>query len=257
MSSTSSWLEACKFRLFKLARRRLRKAGYSLVRSPLRQTGAPDWDVLDWIAAQARIRTIVDIGASDGEYGAYLRDFFGAATIHAFEPLAESFAKLADLKARIPGLIVYPVALSDRAGRATFFENEFAPASSLLRVSDDARRAFPETEGESSVTVPLALLDEILPPESLEPDILIKIDVQGAEDRVIRGGRRVFGAAAAVLIEMSFVPFYEGQPLFDEVHRLLQSCGLQLAGFKNQVNDPSTGRPLFAHCLYLRPGRGV
>ena len=58
--------------------------------------------------------------------------------------------------------------------------------------------------------------------------------------------------AKVVLIEMSFVPFYDEQPLFEEVHCLLEDCGLRLAGFKNQINDPSSGRPLFAHCLYRR-----
>ena len=93
----------------------------------------------------------------------------------------------------------------------------------------------------------------MLPVDTLERDIMIKIDVQGAEDRVIRGGRAVFSAAKIVLIEMSFVPFYDEQPLFEEVHGLLEACGLRLAGFKNQINDPGSGRPLFAHCLYRRP----
>ena len=37
------------------------------------------------------------------------------------------------------------------------------------------------------------------------------------------------------------------------VHRLLERCGLRLAGFKNQIDEPQTGQPLFAHCLYHRP----
>ena len=110
----------------------------------------------------------------------------------------------------------------------------------------------------AEVTVTVARLDDILPADSIEPDVMIKIDVQGAEDRVIRGGRAVFSRASIVLIEMSFVPFYEGQPLFEEVHRLLVDCGLRLAGIKNQINDPASGRPLFAHCLYHRPeGAGL
>jgi len=65
--------------------------------------------------------------------------------------------------------------------------------------------------------------------------------------------KAVFSAAKIVLVEMSFVPIYQGQPLFEEVHRLLERCGLRLAGFKNQIEQPQTGQPLFAHCLYHRP----
>ncbi len=239
-------------RILKLAQRQARRAGYALVVAPARETGAPTWDVWDWVAAQAQIRTIIDIGANDGEYGAYLHEFFAARTVHAFEPLASSRAKLDALRGRIPDLRVHTVALSDEVGQAIFHENAFGPASSLLQISDEARRAFPETESAVAVTVPLARLDDILSVDTLEPDIFIKIDVQGAEDRVIRGGQAVFSAASVVLIEMSFAPFYVGQPLFDDVHRQLTTCGLHFAGFKNQINDPSNGRPLFAHCLYLR-----
>ena len=77
--------------------------------------------------------------------------------------------------------------------------------------------------------------------------------VQGVEDRVIRGGRAVFSAAKIVLIEMSFTAMYDGQPLFEEVHTLLEECGLRLAGFKNQIDSVETGQPLFAHCFYRRP----
>lgn len=244
--------DGIKRRLLTFAKRRLRLAGYSLVAAHARETGSPDWDVWDWVAAHAQVRTIIDIGANDGAYGAYLHGFFAAATVHAFEPLASSRAKLEALRDRIPGLTIHAVALSDEAGTATFFENEFSAASSLLRISDEARRAFPETDRAAAVTVPLARLDDVLPVDALERDILIKIDVQGVEDRVIRGGQAIFSVASVVLIEMSFVPFYVGQPLFEEVHRLLEACGLRMAGFKNQINDPGTGRPLFAHCLYVR-----
>ena len=147
---------------------------------------------------------------------------------------------------------MHQVALAEAPGEATFFENGYGPASSLLRVSDVSRRVFLETERESAVTVALARLDDVLPADTLERDIMIKIDVQGAEDRVIKGGRAVFSAAKIVLVEMAFVPIYQGQPLFEEVHGLLEACGLRLAGFKNQIDEPYR-QPLFAHCLYHRP----
>jgi hypothetical protein len=98
----------------------------------------------------------------------------------------------------------------------------------------------------------VARLDDVLDVNALKGDILIKIDVQGVEDRVIRGGRAIFSTAALVLVEMSFVHMYEQQPIFDEINDLLRECGLQLAGVKNQIEDPATGQPLFVHCFYRR-----
>src|SRR5204863_5653458 len=153
----------------------------------------------------------------------------------------------------IPALTIHQLALADEPGRETFFENGYGPASSLLRISDLSKSAFPETDRESATTVKVARLDDVLDASSLERDVLIKIDVQGVEDRVIRGGRAVFSAAKIVLIEMSFTAMYDRQPLFEEVHTLLEECGLRLAGFKNQIDSVETGQPLFAHCFYRRP----
>jgi FkbM family methyltransferase len=239
--------------LIKIAQRRARRYGYSLVMAPSRGAGAPVWDAWDWIRSTTNVKTIVDIGANDGAYSEYLNGFFQPRAIHAFEPLPSCQEALAALGRRLPNLTVHQVALADAPGEAAFFENGYAPASSLLRVSDLSRQVFPETERETAVTVALARLDDVLPVETLERDIMIKIDVQGVEDRVIKGGRAVFSAAKIVLVEMSFVPIYQGQPLFEEVHRLLEGCGMRLAGFKNQIDQPQTGQPLFAHCLYHRP----
>lgn len=239
--------------LVKLLQRQARRFGYSLAPLPPPDTGGSTWEIWNWVRSTSNIQTVIDIGANDGEYAAYLGEFFKPAAIHVFEPLDSCQPKLAALRARLPQLTVHQTALSDIDGEASFFSNEYAPASSLLAVSDLSRRVFPETERASRATVRLARLDDALPPDTLARDILIKIDVQGVEDRVIRGGQAVFSAANIVLIEMAFVAVYERQPLFEEVHQLLQRCGLQLAGFKNQIDDIQTGQPLFAHCLYRRP----
>src|SRR4051794_38151517 len=240
-------------RLRKIVQRRLRRYGYSLVPASARGAGAPAWDVWSWIRETSDIRTIVDIGANTGAYVSYLHEFFHPAAIHAFEPLAACQPKLAALREQIPALTIHQLALADEPGQETFFENGYGPASSLLRISDLSKSAFPETDRESATTVKVARLDDVLDAASLERDVLIKIDVQGVEDRVIQGGQAVFSAASVVLIEMSFMPMYDGQPLFEEVHNLLEGCGLRLAGFKNQINSVETGQPLFAHCFYRRP----
>jgi hypothetical protein len=62
----------------------------------------------------------------------------------------------------------------------------------------------------------------------------------------------VLARARCVVIEMSFVALYEGQPQFEEVHDLLVRLGYRLAGLRNHIDSPRSGQPLFAHCLYLR-----
>src|SRR3954451_5105975 len=132
-------------RAFKLAQRRLRGHGLSLVEAPARSLGPPTWDVWDWVAKTTNVRTLIDIGANDGAYAEYLNDFFKPGAVHVFEPLAASQPHLRELGARLPHLTVHPVAVADESGKASFFQNAYAPASSLLPVSEHSRRIFPET----------------------------------------------------------------------------------------------------------------
>jgi FkbM family methyltransferase len=212
----------------------------------------PTPDVWVWLRSILSIQTVIDIGANTGEYAEFLNGFFRPAAIYAFEPLGSCQTQLQRLTWQIPHLKIFQVALDDHAGEETFWENAYGPSSSLLHVSEIHKQAFPHTERESQSTVKVARLDDVLDVDTLQGDILIKIDVQGVEDRVIRGGRAIFSAAAAVLIELSFVQMYEQQPVFDEIDALLRECGLRLAGVKNQIEDPATGQPLFVHCFYRR-----
>ncbi|WP_347259073.1 FkbM family methyltransferase, partial [Methylocaldum sp.] len=172
------------------------------------------------------------------------------------EPLPGCAAQVRQRENTIRNLTVFECAVSDHDGMATLFENAYAPASSLLPVSSISTNEFPQTAGQQkAVEVAVHRLDDLIDESSLEDAVLIKIDVQGLEDKVIRGGEKTFRAAKFVLIEMSFVPMYDGQPLFEEVHELLVNIGFRFAGIKNQVDSPTTGQPLFMHCLYVNKNR--
>lgn len=56
--------------------------------------------------------------------------------------------------------------------------------------------------------------------------------------------------AAVILIEMTFLPLYEGQALFNGVHRRLDELGLELIGFRGQHASETKGEPIFAHTVY-------
>jgi len=227
-----------------------RQLGYKIVRTG--QSYSPLPDALDWIQSSQNIRTVLDIGANNGDFAAFLSSHFKAHKTYAFEPLASCERDLRSKAERIPNFHVFNVALSDHSGTEILYENSYSPASSLLRMEKITKIEFPQTVGEIPRRVQVCPLDDLLNPDLLEKNIFVKVDVQGLEDRVIRGGRRVFSAAQCVLIEMSFVPMYEGQPLFEEVHSQLVEIGFRFAGLKNQINSPRTSRPSFAHCLYLR-----
>ncbi len=234
-----------------LIRRLLNNMGYE-IRRLNGSSGGTLPDFWTWLRVSGDVRTILDIGANNGEFAEFLSTYFDAQQTIAIEPLPKCAAEIRKRKKAIKNLTVFECALSDHQSRAVLFENAYAPASSLLSVSKISKDEFPQTAvNQGEVEVAVCRLDDLIDLDILEKKILIKIDVQGFEDKVIRGGKKIFSSANFVLIEMSFVPMYDGQPLFEEVHELFVSMGFRFAGFKNQIDSPKTGRPLFAHCLYL------
>jgi FkbM family methyltransferase len=208
-------------------------------------------DIWIWLRENYPIATIIDIGANNGDFAEFLAGYFKARETYVFEPLTLYVPELEKKAQEINNFKIFNVALSNERRTQDFYQNSYGPASSLLRVNDVSIEEFPQTAEETKIVVDVVPLDELIEVESLQPDIFIKIDVQGVEDKVIQGGKKTFASARCVLIEMSFVLMYKEQPLFEEVHSLLVELGFRFAGIKNQIAS-SEGQPLFAHCFYLR-----
>jgi FkbM family methyltransferase len=70
----------------------------------------------------------------------------------------------------------------------------------------------------SDVEVPLEALDSVLP-AFVAPSarLFVKADVQGYEKEVLLGAKQILAQTIALQLEVSFVPLYDGQPLFQEI----------------------------------------
>lgn len=206
-----------------------------------------DFFDLRCLARRCSIEAVVDIGANDGAFAAYLSQTFACQRVIAIEPLP---GRREQLLAR--GYETHSVALSDKAGDATFYVSAADAASSLLPLTDLCKSEYPQVATVNEIRVPVRRLDDLLAPVA---EALIKIDAQGAELEILRGGARVMSAARLVLVEMTFRPLYAGQALFNDVHRELDRLGFDLAGFRTQTVSVTSGEPLFGHAVYEARGR--
>lgn len=59
----------------------------------------------------------------------------------------------------------------------------------------------------------------------------LKMDVQGSELSILEAGREVLADCLVVQLEAQFVPFYEDQPLFGDLDRLMRDAGFWLHKF--------------------------
>jgi FkbM family methyltransferase len=121
----------------------------------------------------------IDVGAAQGDILREMVLMAPQGQHTAFEPIPAAWKAL---KVRFPTVEIHGIALSNQAGDAEYHIADDAPLSGLQQ--RDWLGASYET-----ITVPVARLDELVP-AGKEVDF-IKIDVEGAQVRVLQGATRV------------------------------------------------------------------
>lgn len=201
------------------------------------------------------IKTIIDVGASTGRYFAKIVSrYFPNANIYCFEPLAEPFKQLKRWADKQNGKVeVFNLALGDKEEEIEIFNHlEHSASSSILKTTEICETLYPFTKKQTTKTVKMTTLDKAVASisKTLSSDILIKLDVQGYEDRVIKGGIKTFNKAKACLLEVSIDKLYENQTTFREVFFLLDELGYRYAGNLEQTYD-NDGHVIFINAVFV------
>ena len=132
--------------------------------------------------------------------------------------------------------------------------NDYSQSSSLLPMAELHKTAFPETRHSSPETVQVKRLDDLADELRIERPMLLKIDVQGFEAKVIAGATEVLRAADVIIVETGVEALYEGQALFDDVYRMLYERGFPYRGNHNQLLSSHDGRVLQADAFFTPAG---
>ncbi|MEI9947346.1 MAG: FkbM family methyltransferase [Chitinophagaceae bacterium] len=221
--------------------------GYNIVPN---HTIIPRTDGKNW-AELLNIQTIIDIGSNEGQFIKEINALLPGKKIFSFEPISSCYSKLLENTKGI-NVTAYNMGLSDVAGTAEInISNNFV-SSSILEMAELHKSSYPESHFVKKDTIKLGKLDEILKNEELKENILIKMDVQGYEEKVILGGPKTFAKASALIIESIFEAFYEGQWLFDDLYQYFTQHGFKFMGFSDQVNSKKTGIPLYADSIFIK-----
>lgn len=196
--------------------------------------------------------TVLDVGANVGQFSTACAEMFPGVRIVAFEPLPECFARLSRIAARHPNFSARRMALGDRPqAAASFHRNRHSHSSSMLPLAEAHLRSFPEAAVAEIVQVPCSTLDDEIDLARLVPPALLKIDVQGYEEAVLRGGGRTLAGVSWILLETSFKPLYSGERVFAEIAELLGRHGFVFRRPVATLPDPASGEVLQMDALFV------
>ncbi len=184
------------------------------------------------------IETLIDVGANQGQFATAWKAFFPNTTVHSFEPVPSTFNKLQSNVLDISGVKVYNCGLGSKSGKLNIYRNAHSHASSFLRVSSFQKEKIPSTSDETLEEVSISTLNDIFKFGDMGPTVL-KLDVQGFETEVLKGANEILKKVNYIIIEMSFIPMYDGEVLFSEMNDFLGRLGFEVVaplGFL-QTND--------------------
>lgn len=204
---------------------------------------------IDWLERFVRPGDIVyDVGANVGAFS-LVAAMACQAQVYAFEPGYATYARLCDnihLNGCDDRIVALPWALSDRRGLTAMRHRSLEAGQSRHRLEEGAWQPRKDpSKPQSRYRQPICALrmDDVIHFLDLPAPVHVKIDVDGAEERVIKGGLVTLGLAAlrSVLVEVE-------ASQWDSVASWLSGAGLALHSRYDRTNPEA---PLYG--LFVRP----
>lgn len=200
------------------------------------------------------IDLVFDIGANIGQFAQNLRSFGYKGTIVSFEPLSAAHLALLRAAKRDQQWLIHPrTAIGDHDGNIDINIAGNSVSSSVLPMLDDHATAEVGSAYVAMEQAPIARLDTVSSHYLQDKHrCFVKIDVQGYEWQVLDGATETLNRAQGVLCELSLVPLYAGQHLWQEVMERLDAQGFTLWAIQPGFTDPRDGRTLQVDGIFFR-----
>ena len=184
---------------------------------------------------------IIEIGAvqiTDTQEPFYqLLNYFPSSNIIGFE-LEEEVCSKMNANAK-KGIKYYPYALGKANEKRKLYITQNPMCSSLYKPNEELIKLYNRFEVaylKEEIEINTITLDYFIEQNKIGDVDFIKIDVQGAELDVFKGGKKTLNNVLKIVTEVEFIPHYIDQPLFGDVcsylekHNLMFNKFLGLAG---------------------------
>lgn len=198
------------------------------------------------------ITTILDVWANKGQsVERRTMLLWNNIYFHCFEPLIVPFQILTEKYGNQKNISLHNIGLGSDNAEHEIFVSNIDDSSSLLAPTETMTKTYEHIHFDEKDTITIKTLDSIFKNLDIQGNVLMKIDTQGYELEVLKGGQASLKNIAIIIVELSFTDFYQDQPLFGDVHDYLSKNGFQYYGSFEQSADPADGKPLQQDAIFI------
>ena len=197
------------------------------------------------VIAHYQINKVFDVGANIGQFGKELRRVGFSGDILSFEPMGDVYQKLVARAAKDDTWQTFNHAMGSHSGKSKINVAGNSFSSSILDMLPQHEEAAPESAFSHQLDIVIKTMDEVFPKLVKDTDrCYLKIDTQGFESEVLKGAEQSLQQFVAVQLEMSLIPLYKDERLFNEMMAFMQNNGFRIHSLEPGLDDPKTGRLL-------------
>lgn len=190
---------------------------------------------------------ILEAGACDGTDTIKFTQRWPGATIYAFEPVPELFAKAELRTSHLAQVQCYRMALSERTGSATMYVSgdeevdEKRDSSSLLTPAEHLVE-YPKIKFDRSIVVQTMTIADWVDRAGIDRIDFMWLDMQGMELPTLKAAGPVLATTGAICMEVARKELYAGCAMYDEIMSWMRG-----QGFRPAIDRvaPSSGNILF------------
>lgn len=182
---------------------------------------------------QIKPRYIIDVGANVGQFSIAAKELFDDPLIVSIEANRNIKKEFLQNTKKYKKIEFYSSAVGDKDGFVKFYENSDSQVSSILKLGKNRKLFFPNSDVINEELIKIKKLDSLLKHRRFDNDVLLKLDVQGAEEKVISGSKNLLKKIKWIVIEISFSDLYLNEPKFDSLCAQLKILNF---GFVSPLN---------------------
>jgi FkbM family methyltransferase len=228
-------------------RKRIEDLGYMIQKREFMAFGIDHaMDIIRFRKGGKPIKTILDVGANIGQSALYYAALFPKANIFSFEPISATFHELQANVSQQKRIKCFQLALGLQSDSIEVQLQSCSLWNSLLNSGQHSTG--------NQETVQVVSLDEFLDQNMINHIDLLKIDAEGFDLEVLKGGKNFLSSTndVYIYIETTFLREDSNHTNFEKIHEFVYDYGFRFVGiYDHDYNSFAPPLPPLSYCNAL------